>query len=279
MKLVISSRKREERMRMDMKAQLENYNVLFVLMGICAFAVLMKAVSYGMFHKLLWDSNQMGTTRNRWMKAMMSKFEAYYKLHISVHNVENFVDRYLYHYRFLGLSLQTWENTGYYFSGLLLAGTGLSCFLAGYYGMTAEWFWVTGLVSLLLLCVQGASELFFDTHKCLRVFRIQLIDYMENTMRARLENEYFNQEATKQYRREYFEDTQDAAATAAAQEEGNGEGAAAKLSALNQLKELLETFREEMKLDRDIAGKQNALSEQTAAEKARLFEEILEEYM
>ena len=59
-------------MRMDMKAQLENYNVLFVLMGICAFAVLMKAVSYGMFHKLLWDSNQMGTTRNRWMKAMMS---------------------------------------------------------------------------------------------------------------------------------------------------------------------------------------------------------------
>ena len=34
-----------------------------------------------------------------------------------------------------------------------------------------------------------------------------------------------------------------------------------------------------MKLDRDIAGKQNALSEQTAAEKARLFEEILEEYM
>ena len=97
-------------MRMDMKAQLENYNVLFVLMGICAFAVLMKAVSYGMFHKLLWDSNQMGTTRNRWMKAMMSKFEAYYKLHISVHNVENFVDRYLYHYRFLGLSLQTWKT-------------------------------------------------------------------------------------------------------------------------------------------------------------------------
>ena len=127
--------------------------------------------------------------------------------------------------------------------------------------------------------MQGASELFFDTHKCLRVFRIQLIDYMENTMRARLENEYFNQEATKQYRREYFEDTQDAAATAAALVEGIGEGAAAKLSALNQLKELLETFREEMKLDRDIAGKQNALSEQTAAEKARLFEEILEEYM
>lgn len=178
-----------------MKAQLENYNVLFALMAVCAVSVLLKAVSYGLFHKLLWDSNQMGTTGNRWMKAMMSKFEAYYKLHISVHNVENFVDRYLYHYRFIGISLQTWENLGFYFSGLIAAGAGVFCFLAGYYGMPSEWFWVTGLVTLLLLCVQGASEVFFDTHKCLRVFRIQLIDYMENTMRARLENEYFHQEA------------------------------------------------------------------------------------
>ena len=44
-------------------------------------------------------------------------------------------------------------------------------------------------------------------------------------------------------------------------------------------KELLESFREEMQLDRDIAGRQNMLSEQAAAEKAKLFEEILEEYM
>lgn len=272
-----------------MKAQLENYNVLFALMAVCAVSVILKAVSYGLFHKLLWDSNQMGTTGNRWMKSMMSKFEAYYKLHISVHNVENFVDRYLYHYHFLGVSLQTWENMGFYFSGLIAAGAGLCCFLAGYYGMSAEWFWVTGLVTLLLLCVQGASEIFFDTHKCLRVFRIQLIDYMENTMRARLENEYFHQEATEKYRMEYFkpEDmaAQEVAAAGAETADTAGdvqpaaEAAGSGLPALTEIKELLESFREEMQLDRDIAGRQNMLSETAAAEKAKLFEEILEEFM
>ena len=267
-----------------MKAQLENYNVLFALMAVCAVSVLLKAVSYGLFHKLLWDSNQMGTTGNRWMKAMMSKFEAYDKLHISVHNVENFVDRYLYHYRFIGISLQTWENLGFYFSGLIAAGAGVFCFLAGYYGMPSEWFWVTGLVTLLLLCVQGASEVFFDTHKCLRVFRIQLIDYMENTMRARLENEYFHQEATEKYRMEYFkpEEMSDAEMEAAATDAvagGVDAAGASGLPALTEIKELLESFREEMQLDRDIAGRQNMLSEQAAAEKAKLFEEILEEYM
>ena len=60
-----------------MKEHLENYNVLFALMAVCAMSVLWKAVSYGLFHKLLWESGQMGTTKNRWMKAMMSKFEAY----------------------------------------------------------------------------------------------------------------------------------------------------------------------------------------------------------
>ena len=274
---------------MNMKAQLENYNVLFALMAVCAVSVILKAVSYGLFHKLLWDSNQMGTTGNRWMKSMMSKFEAYYKLHISVHNVENFVDRYLYHYHFLGVSLQTWENMGFYFSGLIAAGAGLCCFLAGYDGMSAEWFWVTGLVTLLLLCVQGASEVFFDTHKCLRVFRIQLIDYMENTMRARLENEYFHQEATEKYRMEYFkpEDmaAQEVAAAGAETADTAGdvqtaaEAAGSGLPALTEIKELLESFREEMQLDRDIAGRQNMLSETAAAEKAKLFEEILEEFM
>ncbi|MCI7061398.1 MAG: hypothetical protein MR965_04270 [Lachnospiraceae bacterium] len=254
-----------------MKVLLENYNILFILMGVCALSVVLKAASYGLYHKLLWDSNQMGTTGNRWMKAMMSKFEAYYKLHISIHNVENFVDRYLYHYRFMGISLQAWENIGYYFSGVIVAGAGLGCFLAGYYGMPAEWFWITGLVSLLLLCVQAASELFFDTHKCLRVLRIQLIDYMENTMRARLENEYFNQEAVEKYQMEYFQsDGKNSEKTAEPKE---------KMPALLEIKELLESFHEEMQLDRDIAGRQSALAEQTAAEKARLFEEILEEYM
>ena len=103
-------------------------------------------------------------------------------------------------------------------------------------------------------------------------------------MRARLENEYFHQEATEKYRMEYFkpEEMSDAEMEAAATDAvagGVDAAGASGLPALTEIKELLESFREEMQLDRDIAGRQNMLSEQAAAEKAKLFEEILEEYM
>lgn len=276
-----------------MKELLESYNVLFILMAISCLSLLLKMVSSALYHKLLWDSNQMGTTDNKWMKSMMSKFEAYYKLRISVHNVENFVDRYLYHYHFLGLSLQTWENIGYYFSAVLVAVSGMLCLTAGYFQLPGQWFWVTGLVTLVLLCVQGAAELFFDTHKCWKVFRIQVIDYMENTMRARLENEYFNQEATRQYQMEYFEPEQRLTGLEEqkrkAEKENNSirdghESAAATVEekkpvVMPEIREFFNTFLEEMQLDKDISTRQRTLSEQATAEKAQLFEEILEEFM
>ncbi len=272
-----------------MREILENYYLLFILMGLTGVSVLFRAVAFALFHRLLWDSNQMGTTDNQWMKSMMSKFEAYYKLRISVHNVENFVDRYLYHYHFLGLSLQTWENMGYYFMAALTAASGMLCMAGGYLQLSDDWFWVMGFASLFLLCIQGAAELFFNTHKCWKMLRIQVIDYMENTMRARLENEYFHQKATEQYQMEYFAseqgDAEDPGKETGGQTEapvGDEEVAASlekKETAMPQFRELLNTFMEEMRLDRDIAGRQRVLSEHAAEERAQLFEEILEEYL
>ena len=278
-----------EGMGILMKELLENYNLLFILMALSGVAVLFQAGSFVLYHRLLWDSNQMGTTDNKWMRSMMSKFEAYYKLRISVHNVENFVDRYLYHYHFLGMSLQAWENIGHFFMSVLVAGAGLLCLAGGYYHLPGSWFWVTGIVTLLLLCVQGVAGMIFNTHKCWCVLRIQVIDYMENTMRARLENEYFHQEETAQYRMDYFvpasgESEQGvSAAQGESLQEANQEGVAATLekraAALPEFRELLNSFLEEMQLDRNISQKQKALSEHTAKERAQLFEEILEEYM
>jgi hypothetical protein len=257
-------------------------------MGLSCVSLLMKVVSYVLYHRLLWDSNQMGTTDNPWMKSMMSKFEAYYKLQISVHNVENFVDHYLYHYYFWGLSLETWENIGMYFTGTIVAGSGIFSMLAGYLQLPEQWFWVMGFVTLLLLCVQALAELFFDTHKCWRVFRIQVIDYMENTMRARLENEYFHQESMRQYQMEYFDlpnigkENKETEAPPEPVKGGHESIAAAQENQkveLPEFRELLNTFVAEMKLDKEIQQRQQLPPGQDTRERAKLFEEILEEFM
>lgn len=283
-----------------MKAILENYDVLFFLAAITCVSVLMKLISSLLYRKLLRDSNQMGTTRNRWMKSMMAKFEAYYKLRISVHNVENFVDRYLYHYHFLGLSLQTWEYIGYYASAVIVACTALAYLAAGYYRLASEWFLIMGFAVLSLLIVQGMTELLLNNHRRKKLFRIQLIDYMENTMRARLENEYFHQEAKQQYQMEYFEEEEDGETKKEHQsveskkdvpmetkerEEKNTTEDVETIPAVElqwksrELKALLASILEEMQLDRDIARKQQALANETDTERAQLFDEILKEYI
>jgi hypothetical protein len=290
-KSVLRENKKSRRYRKGdvMREMLESFDVLFLLMGLSCVSLVMKVISYILYHNLLWDSNQMGTTDNPWMKSMMSKFEAYYKLQISVHNVENFVDRYLYHYHFWGLSLETWENIGIYCSGGMVAGAGVMFLLAGYWQLPEQWFWAAGLVVALLLCVQGVAELFFDTRRCWKIFRIQMIDYMENTMRARLENEYFNRESTRQYQMEYFDlpvgqmETKKKEEERTEESKGGHESVAATVeprkSEIPEFRELLNTFVAEMKLDQDIAGRQQMMTENSTRERAQLFEEILEEFM
>lgn len=276
-----------------MKELLESYDLLFFLLAVTALSLLLKMVGYILYHRLLWDSGQMGTTQNKWMKAMMLKFEAYYKLRLSVHNVENFVDHYLYHYRFLGMSLQTWENLGKYFTGVLVACAALGAIAGGYYGMSSDWYFISGFVVAVLLCVQGAAEVFFNMPGCHKLFRIQLIDYMENTMRARLENEYFNQEATKEYQMEYFED--DASDNSGDKPEQKAEDEIGEKvefqymrkpdteqdTALDNrdVKELLASLLEEIQIDKELSDRQRAMTEYAATERAQLFEEILKEFM
>lgn len=271
-----------------MRELLENYDVLFFLTAITCVSLLMKIISSFMYRRLIRDSNQMGTTDNKWLKSMMAKFEAYYKLRISVHNVENFVDRYLYHYHFLGLSLQTWEYVGYYATAVTMAFSALFCLAAGYYQISAEWFLVVGFVVVALVLLQGMTELLLNTRQSRKIFRIQLIDYMENTMRARLENEYFNEKETNQYQMEYFEqkeeketeEIQEEVQVAAVKEEKEVNAAIDGTQWKGkEMKELLASLLEELQLDKDIAKKQQALSCNAASERAQLFEEILKEYM
>lgn len=281
-----------------MKEILENFDVLYVLTGVTCVSILLKFVGFAMYKRLLRDSSQMGTTDNKWMKSMMAKFEAYYKLRISVHNVENFVDRYICHYRFLGLSLQSWEYAGWFMAVATVGAAALFCLAAGYYRLPLEWFMVMGFCVVSLLLIQGAASCFFHMHRSRKLFRIQLIDYMENTMRARLENEYFNQEATREYQMEYFDSgeertererkkerreyraDEEQVQAAAVMEQSAGAGRQSQWSG-SEIRDLLTALVEELQVDKDIEKKQQELSEYTAStsERAQLFEEILREYI
>ena len=138
--------------------------------------------------------------------------------------------------------------------------------------MSEKWFLTMTFVFVALLLLQGMLELILNTRKSRNLFRIQLIDYMENTMRARLENEYFHKEEKEEYQREYFEVVEEENDKETVKSEG-------KSNQQEMLKELMNSLLEEMELDRDIARRQRQLFKGDDSERAQLFDEILKEYI
>ncbi len=159
-----------------MKEWLVNGNALYLLGAVAAVTIVMKLIASLLYQKLIRESGQMGTTANRWMKSMMAKFEAYYKLRISIHNVENFVDHYLYQYHFMGCSLSVWEHLGITGMVGLLFSSATILLLGAYYQFTSTWFVVHGIVALGCLLVQLMAEGFSGAHRSQKRLRIQLID-------------------------------------------------------------------------------------------------------
>ena len=170
-----------------MVQELFDKNILvYVMAGLCGLGVLIKLVLSVVYSRLIKASDQMGTSRNKLMKSMCTKFETSYNLNMGVHNVDSFVDKYVYKHRFCGILLYTWEN----FCGQLL----LLCMMIGSVGAvlgllqecgkhTVLFTFLVGITtSALLVIVDNMMNL--STKK--NVIRVNIQDYLENFLQARM---------------------------------------------------------------------------------------------
>lgn len=164
-----------------------------------------KIVICGTYRRLLRAAAAMGQSDHRLIKTIRNRFDTCYQLKIGVPNVEIFVEKYLHHYRVLGLHLQTWESFGSLCMLLVmlvsLSGGILSMFL----GMDALVVFSglgCGIVGdgILLLsdCLLGIE----NKHELLR---IDMMDFLENVCKPRLENETFHPQMLTEYRQQYFD--------------------------------------------------------------------------
>jgi hypothetical protein len=153
---------------------------------------------------LVKESDKLGTTKDKLLKHMKMKFETCYKLNIGVNNVDTFVDKSLTKYKFCGILLSTWEN----FSGQVLLLSFLIIPISAIFGVvfeiSKEQILYTGAVGVLA----GAALILADKMTNLPVkkqmIRLNLLDYLENFCKVRLEHEVSQPEKLEQYRREYL---------------------------------------------------------------------------
>lgn len=173
-----------------------------ILGGIGLLSKLILSFSYS---RLLRAAKEMGTSENKLMKLIRLKFDACYKLKLGVHNVDTFVDKYVYGYKFCGISLYTLHNI----SGQVIT----LCTIIALFGSVLAYLTKCGQdvilstlgvgigVAVLLAAVDNLLSLKAKQ----RLLRIHMKDYLDNNLKAKLENQYFSPKELEEYRNSYFE--------------------------------------------------------------------------
>ena len=164
--------------------------IYYVTILVCAFGCVSRIILAGYYRMLLRALKCMKTTRNKWMQKMKEQFILRYQAMLGVQNVENFVDRFFYERKFLGISVAAW-------TGLHIQWVSI-CFLLGVvnavYGyiqdmpiqkvMTTlfQGIWT----STLLLVIDG----FCMVRGKVNALKCGMQDYLENYLQVCLEHDY-----------------------------------------------------------------------------------------
>lgn len=179
---------------------------MFVLFGL---GLLLKIVLAILYHQLIKASKEMGVSENKLMKQIRLRFDTCYKIKLGVHNVDSFVDKYVYTHKYCGISLYTLENL----SGQIT----MICLLFALFGGMAAFSLKCGQEVILSTLTIGAStvllliacDMLLSLPAKQRLLRVHMKDYLENNLKAKLENEYFLPEEMEAYRQSYFEQEED----------------------------------------------------------------------
>lgn len=186
---------------------LEHYGIAYAVAALCLLEIIIKGMVHRTYCRLEKAAGNIGKSKHRLMKSLRVKFDTCYQLKIGVPNVEIFVEKYLRHYRVFGLHLLTWENVCnlcMLLTMLISLGGGIFTL---YLGMTPEVVFISlgcGIagngVILLFDCLYGVNNK-------RELLRVDILDFLENIYKPRLENETFHSQMLEEYQQEYFEET------------------------------------------------------------------------
>ncbi len=185
----------------------DNHVFLYIMGGLCGLGVFLKCFLLVVYNKLIAASENMNSTKKNWLKNMKLRFESSYQLQLGVNDVDIYVDKYVSKIKYGGLLLSTWENISGQTIGLcLLTGS-----FAGIIGFVYECgqsqvlftFFAGAWTAIIVNIVDNVVNI--SAHR--QMLRYNLIDYFENNLKVRMEQEVFHPEVRKKYQREYFEDS------------------------------------------------------------------------
>lgn len=94
-----------------MLGNIVKHEIIFYIMGILlGFSIVAKMIAVVTIRKMVKAAGEIQKSNHKLMKLIKAKFEHASLISDKVHNVEAFVEKYMYEYRVFGIRLHTWRK-------------------------------------------------------------------------------------------------------------------------------------------------------------------------
>ena len=165
---------------------LETGQALYVLAGICLLGILTRAMTKNLYKRLIKESGNMASTKNKSLKELKQRTENAYRLNQGLRDSGAWLDHQLCELRFRGLTLAGWMNISMQLTWLCLLAGGTAAFFSYWYRLDTFYIVMYGGGSVLMAML----TMLFDNGAAggkRELLAAALQDYLENVLCPRLE--------------------------------------------------------------------------------------------
>ena len=168
---------------------LETGKALYLLAAVCLLGMFSRLVTRNLYKRLIKETDNMTLTKNKYLRDLKQKTESTYRLSGGIRNIRAYIEKQIYSYRFMGISLNGWGNISAQLMFLNFFAGGVLAFASYWYRCDSYYVVLYGSAGILL----GMLTMMVDSGLNLAERRQQLLagmqDYMENTLLIRLSQE------------------------------------------------------------------------------------------
>ena len=159
---------------------LQTGRVLYVLAAVCGLGVISKLVTSSLYKRLIKATGNMALTKNKNLRLFRQKTENMLMLSHGIRNTNAYIEKQLYSFRFMKLSLDGWDNLSLQAMLVCFLIGGLAAFGAYWYRCGSYYIVLYGTMGILT----GLFLVLVDNTVNVSVKRQQLtdclVDYVDN---------------------------------------------------------------------------------------------------
>ena len=152
-----------------------------MLAAVCGLGVLSKLVTSSLYKRMIKETGNMALTKNKNLRSFRQRTENMLMLSNGIRNTNVYIEKQLYNFRFMNLSLDGWDNIAVQAMILCFLIGGIAAFGAYWYRCDSYYIVLYGTMGILT----GLFMVLVDNSVNVSLKRQQLMDcltdYVDNT--------------------------------------------------------------------------------------------------